>query len=563
MIEILSRLTDRHVVLIFVSMILLWVVIVFSGHTILLGGEGNFVLNWGVHDSKYGGSYLAVGFGMPSLVPNVMGIETLIFELISKLDPSFQAQSVSYLIALFVLPAISFYVFARSALSATPGVALMTSLLYLYNVFGLTYVQSMNIWNNLCLITVPVLAAAIVGYRNYMTKAIFVTGCLATILGFTMYNPPTFVISCVCVAIMSITGVFVRSSGRSLSEVRSLIFRIALTGMAFVFFLLPWISITLLEMSQGTHETIFTKSWAVNWGESVSRGGYFDFALGILGLIFSDPNQKIFVGLVPVAIIQALLVSFLCYSVFSSRKTVLKILASLMILFGVLAAGSSPPFGFIYRAMMEYIPYFYIFKTPNEKFSIAWLICFAVLTTLWLNEKPGDSLRQYIVLALVCSGLIVAYVFKGISGYTTGPYSVSRWIEIPEVDLQFIKKANKLISPNSAILRVPGGLNYQVLTAVDGRLYSGLDYVVNNTVGREIRPDLDPEIYAYFNHRDFKPNLCSKKIMYIYMNDNEIFWYGRAIPETLLSTYQYLINNFGQPSLAIGGHFLWKVDCND
>ena len=211
--------------------------------------------------------------------------------------------------------------------------------------------------------------------------------------------------------------------------------------------------------------------------------------------------------------------------------------------------------------MMEYVPYFYIFKTPNEKFSIAWTVCFAVLATLWLGHKSKNHLRIFLVLIFITFGVFAAYSVKGISDYRTGIYTVTRWLEIPRTDLKFISESNILMPPNSAVLRLPGGLNYQVMLKVDQQLYSGLDYILNNTSAREIRPDIDEKIYSFYKSENFVDELCLRKIEFIYMNLDEVFWFGKAVDEDFLSIYRYLDKILGGPTLVTDNHYLWQIGC--
>lgn len=561
--SLLNRVTDRGAVIIFSVMASFWVILVYASPEVLLGGEGNFVFEWGAHASKYGGTYLAIGYGMPSLIPNVMGLETLIFTFVSKLDPSLRLQSVTYLLLLFVAPVVSFYIFARSVLQAAPYIALLTSILYLYNGFGLTYVQSMNVWNNLSLVTIPAFASAAFALRQDVLKGVFLIGSMAMILAFTLYNPPTLIISCICIFLLLATAIIGRESNVFSPNFIKDSFKLGVFGFSFLLFSMPWIIVTLIEMNHGTHDAIFTKSWAVNWGDAVSGASIFNLPRGIFGILFLDTSQRIFSFLVPLAVMQIILVTFLFSFSYRSDQAQVKLIAFLMIFFGVLAAGSAGPIGFIYSFMMEYIPYFYIFKTPNEKFSIAWVICFATLATFWLQEQPKAKYRQYVIMVFIIYGICTAYSVKGISEYNSGSIKVSRWLSITKDDKLFLDTANNLIPPNSAILRIPGGLNYQTMLRVDDHIYTGLDYVLNNTVGREIRPDVDPEIYTFYKHPEFRKKLCDRKIDYIYMNSDEIFWFGRAINESNFLIYKYLNKINGDPVLIQGNHYLWDINCDN
>ena len=352
-INLSDHVTDKHALVIFALKAFLWTILVYGGDTVLLGGEGNFVFNWASHDSKYGGTYLAVGYGMPSLIPNVMGLETVIFNSLSGFEESLKLQSLLYLLVLFILPVISFYIYARTVLSATPAIALLASTLYVFNVFGLTYVQSMNIWNNLSLTTIPIFAAAIHAGRNDIRKAMFLVGSLAIILSFTLYNPPTLVISSFSVIVMLIPAMVRADSSRNKLDLRLHILRSNLIALAFLFFSAPWIIITILEIFNGTHDQIFTKSWAINWGQAVSGVSSLSLLQGVLGIIFSDPNQDIFNFLIPTMIFQIVLVSLLLYWALFGSSPQARLLSILMIFFGILTAGSSGPLGFIYRFMME------------------------------------------------------------------------------------------------------------------------------------------------------------------------------------------------------------------
>ena len=85
---------------------------------------------------------------------------------------------------------------------------------------------------------------------------------------------------------------------------------------------------------------------------------------------------------------------------------------------------------------------------------------------------------------------------------------------------------------------------------------------MNNTSAREVRPDIDEKIYSFYKSEKFVEELCFRKIEFIYMNLDEVFWFGKAIDESFLSIYRYLDKIIGAPDLVTDNHYLWQIRCD-
>jgi hypothetical protein len=244
-----------------------------------------------------------------------------------------------------------------------------------------------------------------------------------------------------------------------------------------------------------------------------------------------------------------------------NRNAVIKLFAFLIVLLIFLTKGMASPFGAVYLYLMENVPYFYIFKTPTEKFGI--LLNFLIFIALAnvISEKKEFLLKALTwIFAAFC---IIPIVFM--DGFAAssddGNYKMSRRQVFSENDSRVI---NYLTSNyyNMRVLSFPGGLNYQVMIDSKYGVYTGLDPILNNAHVSYIHPALDTEIYKDIFSLDWLHRLQEKDISAIVYNTKEIPWFGKSIKIGTNTLSRYFIK-IGMKETVIGNYYIWHVPNSD
>ena len=196
-----------------------------------------------------------------------------------------------------------------------------------------------------------------------------------------------------------------------------------------------------------------------------------------------------------------------------------------------------PPFGFIYDLLLKHIPFFWIMKSPIEKFSIPFIFYFSLLILFVLNNYK-NLLSTKIVLIFLCIFISIPYlifnneIFLGKFKHEGDEYSSKRYITLNDHHLLMIEHINSL-NIEGRILLLPQHYNYQSMIVLDDNknVYTGLSYIDESINAQVLR--LDHQIYKNFSTDlfmtkkilDFK-YLDMFAVQYILVNKDMQDWFG-------------------------------------
>ena len=107
----------------------------------------------------------------------------------------------------------------------------------------------------------------------------------------------------------------------------------------------------------------------------------------------------------PVILFISLLFKFLSHI---KNNLIIKYFILITFIFIFLLKGSSIPFGFIYAFFIDYIPFFWIFKSPLEKFSLP-LIFFICFFIIYLFTLLKTKLQKNIIILYNGYNYLFAY----------------------------------------------------------------------------------------------------------------------------------------------------------
>ena len=398
----------------------------------------------------------ALSFGFPLLV--------VIYLLNLVLDPS-QSQMV-LLTGLFFASGYMAYVFFSLTTPENRKSNILGGLFYMLNIVIITEWYVPNPIFFLAYVGLPITAIGCYFLAKCYWRGVFwlVLGYLSIGSGFL--NTPFILITMLSnILIIFYFGIVSNLNfGKQLFLVFSVVIIFVLTN-------LWWLSLLLDFRQEGEAilKTIPLSSWAVDSSRNAN----------ILNLLANSFTPSLAGDMMPYTKIIKESLVFLLYLFFPIiflshliKKIRIPHIAYLLIVYLIimfLVKGTQAPFGAIYSLMVEYIPYFGIFKTPAEKFGVLFLFWQAFIISLTFKKNS-----HLIVGALII--LVLAYpVYTGnlFSEISIAGKSFKAYQKIP----QSYKEVAALINKdelNGRVLVLPLVDNYQV--SYSSSNYRGLPF---------------------------------------------------------------------------------------
>ena len=528
----------------------------YDNNSIILGGEGNFFIDFARHSDVYGSTWFDVGYGWPNVIPNAVGINHYILIAISDLTNSYRFVNFSLVLFMYIAPYVTFLLLAKY-LNVRRNTAIIIAFLYAIGPFSINYLQALNQWNVFSIAIIPLLYYMVLKYSNSTFKLFISVGLVTRLLSFSFYNPPTAIIILSVVLIAGLHQILSRTDAKSknLTEYIKLVF-IAYFG--FLIFNLDWLSVLFYSIKNNIIVDIFSPEYALTWAESVSsQSGLLFKSLTHGQMITSNTILDAYYQHTLSIVLLYIFTGLIVIKSAMSNNIVLKYLSFLVIITIFLTKGISNPLGDIYIYLMKNVPYFYIFKTPTEKFGILLnFLIFISLAILISNRREVFLKALTWILATFC--IIPILFMDGLAASSDdGNYVMSRKQEFNEYDLRVI---NHLTSNyyNMRILSLPGGLNYQVMIDSKYGVYTGLDPILNNAHVSYIHPSLDRSVYKNIFSIEWLQRLQEKDISAVVYNTKEIPWFGKSI-NVGLNVLSRRLKEMGMKETIIGNYYIWHV----
>ena len=524
--------------------------------SIILGGEGDFFIDFARHSDVYGSTWFDIGYGWPNVIPNPVGINNSILVGLLNIFDNYKVVNFMLVFTIYASAYISFLILA-AYLGLSRKESIVISMLYAIGPFSINYLQALNQWNVLSISIMPLLYYLVLRYSYSPFKLFISIGLVTRILSFSLYNPPTAVIVLSVILIAGLQNMISKGVVSSQNIVEY--FKVIIMAYAgFLVFNLDWLAVLSYSIQNNYIDAIFTPEFASSWAGAVSSQNELLFRvfsqrqiIASNTILDSFYNHTLFViflyGFTGLLIIKCAL----------NRNAVIKLFAFLIVLLIFLTKGMASPFGAVYLYLMENVPYFYIFKTPTEKFGI--LLNFLIIIALAnvISEKKEFLLKTLTwIFAAFC---IIPIVFM--DGFAAssddGNYRMSRRHVFSEDDSKVI---NYLTSNyhNMRVLSFPGGLNYQVMIDSKYGVYTGLDPILSNAHVSYIHPGLDTEIYKDIFSLDWLHRLQEKNISAVVYNTKEIPWFGKSIKIGINTLSRHFIK-IGMKEIVIGNYYIWHV----
>ena len=544
--NLIKLLNNRIFFLIFYALLLVFALVpYYTDGTVILGGEGDFALDFSSHLSKHGFMWVSLyGVGLPNMAPTGTGLNILFLSLIEKLTRNIAITNFALIFSIYFFPFFAMYLVCKK-IKSTPFTSFVISFFYVVNPFMLYYLINLNQWNVFSVSVMPMFLWIILKYYYSNFKLFFFFGILSAAFSFAYSNVPLLAI----IQISIVFSVFMVSYYYNKRLILSQIFKkYTIVFVSFISFNLWWI-LSLLEVIMPATQKIYSPSFAQSWLETTVSGHRPIIAKMFLlkGLIGNNPSYDFFtylyntifahfITLVPILLI----IYFVLISRDKKTKNLLNItIFSVLLIVLFLLKGNANPFGFIYNLMFKHLPFFYMFKSPTEKFGLLYIFIFTVLLMLILNglnqQYYKPIMTVFIIYLIFCS--IPALTGNIIPDYNIGAYGyVSRKYK----DKMEYKQVREVINNDKypyRVLSLPGSQNYQVaMSNYNNKKYTGLDPVLMNTnkpfIALQHHIDL---LYDHISSRNYRKLLGLYNIGEIMINEDLVPWFGvresESVPE--------------------------------
>ena len=536
----------------------------YHGGTIILGGEGNYILDYSQHLKTTFHQWTSrFGLGAVNLSPGSTMAHFFFLVLVENL---FQNQAITNFFLIFLmyfLPFLGMYLISAE-LGIRPYLCGLVSIFYTINPFSIQFLSSINQWNNFSISLIPILFWIVLRYYHDSLKLFLYYGSISALFSIAYTNTPLNAV----INISTILAVYITSCYHNKKIILlEIIKKYLLVFSAFFLFNCWW----LLNMFQGVptaltyYKADAAKNWLIDTGNTVSNPLVRSLSLThiteIKGISFSFADYfytpiTFFVGLVPIFLVVS--------GVFFSKKTNLhKLLFHTLVLMLIavfLLKGVAPPLGNIYLFLFDNIPFFNIFKSPVEKFGLLYifLLSLLILFTL-LATKSTKHYRTGIIIftayILFCMGpLSMGNIIPKLST-ADGSGTISRKYNIKPAYQNFRGYINKQ-KLEYKVLSLPGLRNYQVLyDSSQGKKYSGIDPLMHNINKGHLASQHDKEIrdsYSLLLHKKNQYFLGSFNIGKLVINGDLKPWfglYGSAVSKQLRNRYRnFPLKKFGNIS---------------
>lgn len=529
---------NKAISILLISIILLCILVLYYpyfNNQIYLGGEGLFTLDYKFFFKKFFSYWFTDGFGHPNVLFTFIGLPQFIFLLLQNLKINYQIINLIYFTILFLFPFISFYLLARYFLKDFLY-SLSLAFFFVFNIFSLSYLSAFNITNNSSLGAMTILIYILIKFDESKYKYL-IFGLSSICLSYTFYNPPT---AAVILFAVCLSNIFIEIFKKNKLDLRSVLIKMLNVILAYFLFNFWWIIPVFLSLSDAS--SLMSVDFAKDWERTSTRlDNLILFDLFFLKHFSYLPNLNNFTNsffyIFPFILYIFLFAKFIPHIKYN---LVIKSFFLIIFIFVFLLKGSSIPFGFIYAFFIDYIPFFWIFKSPLEKFSLPliFFICFLVIYLFTVLKTNFDK-NIIISVMVLTTALPILYFNKSLfNHYSTvkgDDYISSKSLNMPEDYRMFINFYNDS-NFNGRALLMPLQYNYQVMIDVnnDSHVYTGLDFVSESLNTETLR-------YDHFEFKDYSSDLFKKNnftdnirylnifdIQTIIVNKKYINWFGGA-----------------------------------
>ena len=455
------------------------VVLLSSGGYNYLGGEGNYFLDVEVVKNiynRFSWSEYGAGFGVPVIFSQFSYPIFDIFSAIESLPISDHLVSIVKIFLIYGAPFLSMYLALSVLMKLDYKKALLLSILYLVTPFTVMHLESQMYWNVAPMYLLPIVFGVI--YKFYeKPKVLFILiGLMTVFTSYGLTNVPYLALFHLFVIAALIIISYYREEKFNW---RKILKNFVLLEISFILFNLWWLIPLFYFYLTGGAAEAYSMDFALNWATQ-SKGDHSALAK-IFSLrptiSFTEPGGSFFSRFYNHPIIQFLaflpFVAIVTYFIQKRSKDIKKVIyvaIAFLLLVIFLTKGANEPFGYVYLLMMKYVPFFYLFKSPFEKFSL-YLILFTILSLAFILK---DYKKRAVIVILIIYIAVFSLPYFTLNIFPEFELGENKVISKKYIDKPAHKAVRQSINLDEfeqRILMLPASNNYQETFWNHGKTY--------------------------------------------------------------------------------------------
>lgn len=500
----------KSLAIFFPCLVFLILLIIFSQGYIIFGAEGNYIVNFQIIREVGSSSWVPhlQGIGFPSSTLNgLVGVFDF-FSFLQRIGLSIKTVNIISVWLVYVLPFLSMMWLLHGVIKTRFLAAYFISLFYVLNPFSTYHLQSVMFWNAAPLFVLPLVFACMYRYYSEKLKLFLWFGILTSTFSFSFSNIPYLGVFHIFLFISIIIIPFIQDIRWKL---KTALTNLVILESSFVLFNAWWF-INLIRFQRQDLALYYTKEFAIGWVKEYSTKveGLIEKLFSLKSLISQENGNFFsdFYNSVPMIIILFIPIFLIVFNFFSemlqwnsrNKKFIIATFFSILaVLF--LNKGATNPFGDMYAWMLVHVPFFYMFKTPLEKFSVLLVFLIALaLIPVFRSSKHRWFYGIFFIYLAACSIPYLTLNFMPVDNFEPGDYAQSDKF----ITKKYLYKKSYIDAAESLnkdkldyrVLSLPGSVNYQttILNHGGNKYYRGMDpfiFSVNK-----------PFITAYFDPVD-------------------------------------------------------------
>ncbi|MBI1884565.1 MAG: hypothetical protein HYS08_10255 [Chlamydiae bacterium] len=474
-------------VLFLFGLILIVLLALYAGGYLILGGEGNYFLDFttAAKSGCYTWNSLMMGTGGIQPTPHFFfGIFDL-FSFLRSLSLSLKTVNLISVFLVYFLPFAAMYLVLRRVLKIRLLHASLGALFYLLNPISTYHLSSAMFWNCAPNFVLPVTFGLIYKYFDDSRRLFIYFGLFSFLVSFCFSNIPYLGVFHISIFIfLWIASMILRNR----VDLKRMIVNFICLEVSFVLFNAWWF-LPLVQFQLQSVASFYHADSAVEWAKyAVGDGLMMNKLFSLTTLVpyfwsrhfneyfftrfYYHPGVRIFL------LIPFMLLAFGLLQRNLRWKKSLPWIAFFILGVVFLNKGYNDPFKDAYIFLMEHIPFFTLFKSPLEKFGVLLIFLLALYLGLLLKgDRKGWMSMPLILYLVVCSLPYWTLNFMPDSEITDGKYVSSKFVYKPEYQAA-VRKINE-VPGEGRVLSLPGSHNYGVtLLNHENKYYQGMDPIL-------------------------------------------------------------------------------------
>ncbi len=511
-------------------------------NTIILGGEGNYWLDFDIYFKKYYFMWINNHTGSESTAPSNAFIFPFLFSFLKNIYIQ------SYLISLlmYFVPFISIYVLLYK-IKKNPIIALAVSIFYVFNPYSIFINESQIMWSSGILSLLPLLTLIMFLYHHNKYKLFLYFGITSFIFSYSLVNPPLLLLT---ISSFPILLIIIHLLKYEKIKFKQFITEMFFIYLSFFLFNASWIFSWIITLPYA--QSIYNLEIAKNWLATVSGNSEFIIKeiFSFSWLVPKSKDNNFLSTYYEFPIIKQILFfpfSLLICFLYKYKDKVVSLILFFLILLILLLKGSNPPFKGFITACFNYVPFCYVLKTAPEKIGYLFLFLFSIALYLALTHlKNKIFFIIFSIYILVISIPIVTGKYLPDKQINKNQYSTKKYIE-PKIFKQFRSDMSKK-KLEARVLSLPTYRNYNVLINLhDNKYFLGVDPLLQNIPQSFIASYSmeGSENYLFPFDSNFEKNILSiYSIRYLSYNNLLTPWIGNVTEEEIQNEKEFTKNNF-------------------